>query len=653
MKIKQDRNTTFHLGAAFVGLAMLATPIAHAQSQSFTYQGELRDGNNLAQGPHDLRFELLDAGGVVRQTLCADDVPVTDGRFTVLLDPGIEFPSLVTQLTGIRIHVRANSPLPCSDPSGFTALSPTQPFTRAPLASRTSIADRAITADTFGGQAPAFYKDAGNLTGLLPDGRLTTNIPRLNSNNVFGGLNRFGWVSIGLPNNNALWPFDITALWAVANLSSIDGLNGSILILANDSQAIASNVGILGSVNFDTFGATPGQIAYQFDPVSPREHSLRFRVGDVTQAVLTGRGRLGLGTLAPTSNLDIVAAQATAKLLTNGSQNGSSLTFTNGSPILATNGGTLGALNFESGIGLDGQIAYQWDADSGVDDAMQFRVGGSNWAVLTGAGSLGLGVLEPAARLHVRNGLSLTTPNPNSTMVMETANGGYFSLITRDDRETGLLFGNPDDGAEDAGIIYNNPGSPSGLEFRTGGNQTRLTILSNGTVRIPGTLIAGTSVIQDVQYATPKITFATITPADFRVVSNFSSSVSISSGEYATIPSGFVSDQLTAGVHLPNGAKITQIIVWMFDNSAVKGLTAQLVQVDQFTRSPVVRGTGTSGASSIFNQAIDCTPLGNFTINNESSFYRIAISTANNQTWDGNLGVAGVKIEYEMIAPIQ
>jgi hypothetical protein len=262
-------------------------------------------------------------------------------------------------------------------------------------------------------------------------------------------------------------------------------------------------------------------------------------------------------------------------------------------------------------------------------------------------------VLEPAARLHVRNGLSLTTPNPNSTMVMETANGGYFSLITRGDRETGLLFGNPDDGAEDAGIIYNNPGSPSGLEFRTGGNQARLTILANGSVLIPGTLVAGTSVVQDVQYATPKTTFATITPSDFRVVSNFSSSVSLASGEYATIPSGFVSDHLTAGVHLPDGATITQVIVWMFDNSTTKNLTAQFVQVDQLTRTPALRGTGTSATSTLLNQAIDCTPVPNLTINNESSFYRLAISTANNQTWDGNLGVAGVKIEYEMIAPIQ
>jgi hypothetical protein len=405
-------------------------------------------------------------------------------------------------------------------------------------------------------------------------------------------------------------------------------------------------------VNFNASGSTPGQLSYRLDAAGPLAHSMRFRVGDVTQAVLTGSGRLGIGTLTPNSNIDILASQATANLTTNNDQIGATLSLANVSPFLENNIGTLGSINFVSALGLKGQIVYMSDPDSSLEEALQFRVGGFNWAVLTGAGSLGVGTLDPAARLHVRNGLAFTTPNPNSTMVMETANGGYFSLITQDDRETGLLFGNSVGGAEDAGIIYNNPGTPSGLEFRTGGNVTQMTISGTGVVNIPGTLVSANTVVQDVQYATPKITFATITPADFRVASIFSSTVSLGFGEYATIPSGFVSDQLTAGVNLPNGAVVTQVIVWMYDNSSTKNLTAQFVQVDQFTRSPALRGTGTSGTSSILNQAIDCTPVPNLTINNENSFYRIVVSTANNQPWDGNLGVAGVRIEYEMSSPI-
>ncbi len=558
-----SRGETMNIGTISIGLLVgalatgVSTQTAWGQSQAFTYQGELRSGGNLSEGSHDLRFELLDAGGVVRQTLCADDVPVTKGLFTVQLDPGADFPNLVPLLRSIRILVRPNSALPCSDSSGFTALTPVQPFSRTPLASRASLADRAVTADTFAGQLPGFYTNAANLTGTIADARLSGNVPRLASGNLFSANNTFN--------------------------------------------------GLVG---------------------------------------------IGLGNAAPQFPLDIAAPQAVAKLASVNSQTGSVLSLANGSPILATSGGTLGAINFDSGLGTDGQIAYQWDANSSLADSLQFRVGGLPWAALTGSGSLGVGVLDPAARLHVRNGLASVSPNPGSSMVMETAGGGYFNLLTRDAFETGLLFGTPTGGAEDAGIIYNNPSTPSGLQFRTGGNITRMSITNTGAVLIPGVLISGTTVIDDVQYSTPKVTFANITPADFSIVTNFSSVKSLGFGEYATIPNGFVSDQLTAGVHLPHGAVVTQVIVWMYDNSSTKNLTAQFVQVEQFTRSPALRGTGTSGTSAIFSQAIDCTPVPNLTIDNQNSFYRIAISTANNQPWDGNLGVAGVRIEYQMSSPI-
>jgi hypothetical protein len=39
-------------------------------------------------------------------------------------------------------------------------------------------------------------------------------------------------------------------------------------------------------------------------------------------------------------------------------------------------------------------------------------------------------------------------------------------------------------------------------------------------------------------------------------------------------------------------------------------------------------------------------------INNQNSFYRVNVQMTNNQPWDTSLGVAGVVIEYQMIAPI-
>jgi hypothetical protein len=174
-----------HSVAAATLLLALAGTLAHAQSQAFTYQGELRSGNNLAQGPHDLRFEILDEGERVLQVLCADDVPVVDGRFTVLLDPGEEFAGLLRDARTIRVLVRPDTGLACDNDADFVPLSPTQPFTRSPLATRAAVADRADSASSLAGFTPSYFTNAANLTGTVPDAALSTNVPRLGASNSF------------------------------------------------------------------------------------------------------------------------------------------------------------------------------------------------------------------------------------------------------------------------------------------------------------------------------------------------------------------------------------------------------------------------------------------------------------------------------------
>ncbi len=174
-----------HSVAAATLLLALAGTLARAQSQAFTYQGELRSGNNLAQGPHDLRFEILDEGERVLQVLCADDVPVVDGRFTVLVDPGEEFAGLLRDARTIRVLVRPDTGLACDNDADFVPLSPTQPFTRSPLATRAAVADRADSASSLAGFTPSYFTNAANLTGTVPDAALSTNVPRLGASNSF------------------------------------------------------------------------------------------------------------------------------------------------------------------------------------------------------------------------------------------------------------------------------------------------------------------------------------------------------------------------------------------------------------------------------------------------------------------------------------
>ncbi len=603
MRSLSVQSRVFSFVALVAGCLLAGSPaFAQTVDNRFTYQGQLSSVGVPTTTPVDLRFRLYAAaaaGTQVGPQLAANNIaPSAAGQFNVQLDFGAVFTG---QQRWLEIDVRP------AGSGNFTTLTPRQQLTATPFAAF-------ALAGNQGPQGPI------GVTGLT----------------------------------GPIGPQGATGVQGTTGLQGPSGATGAM-----GAPGAAGATGATGPQGPQGFPGSPGTtfstgtgLQLGAGILSVNNNVARRDVGNTFTNVNNFTGNVGIGNPSPVFPLDITAQQAVVRLTTNTSQGGSVLSLGNGAPILATQGGTLGAINFESGIGADGQIAYQWDQDSSEADSLRFRVGGLTWAALRGNGSLGVGTESPAARLHIANGTSFLTPNANSTMVMENAFGGYFNMITQDLSENGLLFGTPASGAEDAGIIYNNPETLSGLQFRTGGNVTRMSIYNNGTVSIPGVLIAGTQVVNDVQYATPKITFATIVPADFDIVSNFSSAKSLAFGEYATIPGGFANDHLTAGVHLPNGATITQVIAWMYDTSSTKNLTAQFVQVDQFTRGPALRGSGTSATSSILNRAIDCTPVPNLTINNETSFYRIVIFTADNQPWDGSLGIAGIRIEYEMISPI-
>lgn len=173
-----------YLAALAFGLAVVAGT-AHAQSipSAFTYQGELSNGSSVASGAHDLRFRLFDAAGGGNQigaTLCADNVTVVNGRFSVLLDFGAS--AFTNRPLFLEIEVRTDAGLDCSNSAGFTVLGPRQPLTPTPYAR--------ISADSvlFNGQPPSFYFNASNFaSGTLSDARLSSNVPRFNTSGTFSG----------------------------------------------------------------------------------------------------------------------------------------------------------------------------------------------------------------------------------------------------------------------------------------------------------------------------------------------------------------------------------------------------------------------------------------------------------------------------------
>jgi len=100
-------------------------------------------------------------------------------------------------------------------------------------------------------------------------------------------------------------------------------------------------------------------------------------------------------------------------------------------------------------------------------------------------GDVGLGTISPQTRLHVAEG-SLPGGLFNANTIggfMRSSGNAYLSILTNSSFESGLLFGDQLV-AEQGAIIYNNGGTSEGFQFRVNGNQTKLTLDSQGDLGI-------------------------------------------------------------------------------------------------------------------------------------------------------------------------
>jgi hypothetical protein len=149
--------------AATLSSATLVGSTARAQSTAFTYQGSLDDGGVPASGLHDFRVHLFDAasGGVaVGAPLCADDVDVIDGVFTLQLDFGQVFATADERY--LEIEVRRDTGLTCGDLTGYATMAPRQQLTAVPFATHALSAFALDAAD--GSPASAvLVDDSGNV----------------------------------------------------------------------------------------------------------------------------------------------------------------------------------------------------------------------------------------------------------------------------------------------------------------------------------------------------------------------------------------------------------------------------------------------------------------------------------------------------------
>jgi trimeric autotransporter adhesin len=146
------------LAGDWSGSRLSAQPIGTA----FTYQGRLADAGNPANGPYDLQFVLMDApaGGIqVGPVVSREDVPVTNGLFTVALDFGSVFGGAKRWL---EVRVR-----PGASTGAYTTLAPLQELAPAPNAVFSAITPWTGIAGKPAGFADDVDNDSGgDVTGV-------------------------------------------------------------------------------------------------------------------------------------------------------------------------------------------------------------------------------------------------------------------------------------------------------------------------------------------------------------------------------------------------------------------------------------------------------------------------------------------------------
>jgi hypothetical protein len=599
-------------------LAAILLGCGSAMASPFTFQGELRNGGVPANGLYDLKFSLFTAqelGAQVGSTLCADNVTVVEGRFTVTLDYGTVFDGSSRY---VEMQVRADTGLGCGTNAGFTTLGPRSQVTNAPMsefAAQAGVAASAANATNLNGQPATFYQNAANLTGVLADTRLSANIPKLNSaTSAFTGA--------------------VTATSFAGAGTLLTGLNATNLASGTVADArLSTNIAKLNQANVFAGGiSAPSFVGSGVGLSSLNASSLTS--GTVADARLTPNVALqNAGNFfnqrntfgGQTSFLSLVTLDSSV--------------FVHG---LLSVSGAGSSLNVGNPNDVSAIMQIDWNADVARLRVTGLGVGGANGLDiqnsvgtslmrLLDAGRVGIGTATPTNRLHVSNGASGATASSASELVVEDNSSSYVQILTPDVSERGLAFGSPSSGFE-GGVYYSNA---TGLSLRTGGNGTRMTISPTGDVAFTGSVsIASTQ------------RFVMLSGLSFTTVSGMSRF-----GEQLISSGGASTGIASAPVQLPHGARVDSVTVYGGDTSA-NNFTVTLVnrQVDPIGSSVTMATVTSSGSAGTINRWATSV-ITDATVDTSTKLYYVQLSIPAN-TASQDHAVLGVRIAYSITSPL-
>ena len=463
------------LVALLLVLIVGSTAEVRAQTTDFTFQGNLKDGANPANGNYDFTFQLFDAvsnGTQFGPTLLRPGVAVENGVFSVRLDFGGQFPG-ANRFLEIRVRPAGNG--------AYTPLAPRPQVLSSPYSVQSLNAVSATNTTQLGGVPASQYvlttdfrlSDARPPTAGSSNYIQNTSSPQASSNfnisdtgtakifnattqfsiggsqvlSVAGASNIFAGVGAGTANTGA----GNTFIGAVAGDANVTGGNNTIVgagadvgsgalnfatALGADAIVNASNTVVLGRAadtvqvpgsltvtgtltgsgtgitNLNASSITSGTLAdARLSGNIPRLNAAN-AFGNFTNTIL---GNVGIGTTAPSARLHVV---------------GTSWFTGNTTPLPSSAGAGVGIVH-SNGTGY----VFAYDYASSTPQ---------NLALNASGGNVGIGTASPARRLHVQNGSAgAIAPSSSSSVVLEGSANNFLQIFSPAANESGLLFGSP------------------------------------------------------------------------------------------------------------------------------------------------------------------------------------------------------------------
>lgn len=576
-------------------LSMLWTTFVLAQPSVTTYQGRLESNAVPADGTFNFVFRLCSSAGPggVLQTF------PPAGTVAVDVAGGL----FTEQLTFDAAHFTGADRFLEIEVNAVT-LAPRQALTACPYAIRALEPGHALDAADGSPADAVFVDNAGN---------------------------------VGIGTTTPARTLEVRAIEATLRLTTTTIVNGSRLEFRND----AASPSLLGTCFFlNSAGQTRGQISYR------ATDELTFSTAATERVRIDAQGDLGIGVTNPLARLHVngdircdsghitarsPAGLGVADLLLDTSQDAGGgnwflLAHANNTPFLGPPGG-FSIYNGEHALSIDP------------------------------ARRVGIGTIEPEARMHVLSGTAGTvTAHGSSALVAEGAGHTYVSILSPDANERAVIFGEPSSNVA-GGIFYNNPSTPDGLQFRTAVNNTKMVITGAGNVGIgTNTPTDKLTVNGDVTLLSGSITI----PATTRFYSisaralipestAFDYSVSLGNGVPELMSGGNIfGGQLLrfgAPVHLPHGAVITRLQATVIDNSAAEDVSVLLMRSDAELLGLATSG-GTPGEVTLVDSSITSA-----TVANDNFAYSVLV------IWEDDAGtptihVGRIRIDYTISSPL-